>query len=148
MTAEAGARAVVAGAEIKSRSSSPRIDDQRVGALVVARIAGQDGQPMAERRRCDDQATAQEEAMPTIENYPLGYSQTEAQRLADQAAFLEDLTEDLLRRAGLCSGMRVLDVGCGVGDVSFLAARLVGEDGVVLGVDRAPCGGTLHSHLV
>ncbi|MBZ5598987.1 MAG: class I SAM-dependent methyltransferase [Acidobacteriia bacterium] len=33
--------------------------------------------------------------------------------------------------------MRVLDVGSGSGDVSFLAAELVGEGGNVLGVDRS-----------
>jgi ubiquinone/menaquinone biosynthesis C-methylase UbiE len=34
--------------------------------------------------------------------------------------------------------MRVLDIGCGVGDVSLVAARMVGRTGAVLGVDRAP----------
>jgi ubiquinone/menaquinone biosynthesis C-methylase UbiE len=34
--------------------------------------------------------------------------------------------------------MRVLDVGCAQGDVSFLAARLVGSTGFVVGVDRVP----------
>ncbi len=33
--------------------------------------------------------------------------------------------------------MRVVDVGCGPGDVSCLAARLVGPTGTVLGVDSA-----------
>ena len=33
--------------------------------------------------------------------------------------------------------MRVLDVGSGAGDVSFLAAELVGDDGSVTGVDRS-----------
>ena len=33
--------------------------------------------------------------------------------------------------------MRVLDVGCGTGDVLFLATRLVGPTGAVLGVDRS-----------
>jgi SAM-dependent methyltransferase len=33
--------------------------------------------------------------------------------------------------------MAVLDVGCGTGDVSFLADRLVGPTGTVLGVDRS-----------
>ena len=32
--------------------------------------------------------------------------------------------------------MRVLDVGCGVGDVSLLTASLVGPEGEVVGVDR------------
>jgi ubiquinone/menaquinone biosynthesis C-methylase UbiE len=34
--------------------------------------------------------------------------------------------------------MRVLDIGCGAGDVSFLAARLVGPEGAVIGVDKSP----------
>jgi len=75
--------------------------------------------------------------MTTLANYPLGYSEAEAKRLIDQGAMLEDLTGDLLSRAGLAPGMRVLDVGCGVGDVSLLAARLVAEKGSVLGVDRS-----------
>ena len=42
----------------------------------------------------------------------------------------------MLARAGLCPGLRVLDVGCGVGDVSLLARTLVGPSGSVLGIDR------------
>jgi SAM-dependent methyltransferase len=34
-------------------------------------------------------------------------------------------------------GMRVLDVGCGSGDVAFLAAQFVGPGGEVVGVDQA-----------
>jgi ubiquinone/menaquinone biosynthesis C-methylase UbiE len=34
--------------------------------------------------------------------------------------------------------MRVLDVGCGTGDVSFLAASIVGPEGMVIGVDKSP----------
>ncbi len=34
--------------------------------------------------------------------------------------------------------MKVLDLGCGIGDVSMLAARMVGRSGAVLGIDRAP----------
>jgi SAM-dependent methyltransferase len=68
--------------------------------------------------------------------YPLGYTEDEARRLATQATFFEDLTADVFRRAGIGVGMHVLDLGCGVGDVSFLAAGMVGATGAVLGVDR------------
>lgn len=45
------------------------------------------------------------------------------------------MTERLLTDAGIGPGMRVLDLGCGSGDVSFLLAKLVGEGGQVLGID-------------
>jgi ubiquinone/menaquinone biosynthesis C-methylase UbiE len=67
--------------------------------------------------------------------YVLGHAATELERLIRQAAFYGDLTEHTLRRAGLRPGMAVLDVGCGAGDVSFLAASIVGDTGRVIGVD-------------
>jgi SAM-dependent methyltransferase len=75
--------------------------------------------------------------MTTVSEYPLGYSDEERRRLEWQAALLEDISRDMLVRAGLAEGMCVLDLGCGVGDVAFLAARLVGPGGSVLGVDRS-----------
>lgn len=47
-----------------------------------------------------------------------------------------DITERLLRDAGIGPGMRVLDLGCGYGEVSRLVARLVGNEGQVVGVDH------------
>jgi len=70
-------------------------------------------------------------------NYMLGYSSDEQRRLIAQSALFEPLTRDAFARAGLGAGMRVLDLGCGVGDVSMLAARMVQPNGVVLGIDRA-----------
>ncbi|HEX9923525.1 MAG TPA: class I SAM-dependent methyltransferase [Anaerolineae bacterium] len=70
--------------------------------------------------------------------YVLGHSNEELDRLIKQAHFFGDLTEQVLRLAGLEPGMRVLDVGCGVGDVSFLAASLVGPEGEVIGLDKSP----------
>jgi 2-polyprenyl-3-methyl-5-hydroxy-6-metoxy-1,4-benzoquinol methylase len=75
--------------------------------------------------------------MSESQDYPLGYSADEARRLAEQGKLLEELTAEVFRRAGLAPGMQVLDLGCGVGDVSLLVARVVGPQGAVLGIDRA-----------
>jgi ubiquinone/menaquinone biosynthesis C-methylase UbiE len=69
--------------------------------------------------------------------YALGYSEREKERLIIQSRLYGELTERLFRMAGIQPGMSVLDVGCGVGDVSLLAATIVGPAGSALGVDRA-----------
>jgi ubiquinone/menaquinone biosynthesis C-methylase UbiE len=71
-------------------------------------------------------------------DYALGHSTGEIDRLIKQAAFIDTITERLLRSAGIAPGMRVLDLGCGAGDVSFLSARLVGASGSVVGIDNNP----------
>jgi 2-polyprenyl-3-methyl-5-hydroxy-6-metoxy-1,4-benzoquinol methylase len=68
--------------------------------------------------------------------YPLGHSAVELQRLILQAGMLRRTSERLLREAGLREGMRVLDLGSGTGDVSMLAADVVGPSGLVVGIDR------------
>ena len=74
---------------------------------------------------------------PTNETtYVLGHSHPEIQRLKTQAAILRPTTERLLRSAGIGPGMRVLDLGCGAGDVAILAAELVGPSGSVVAIDR------------
>jgi SAM-dependent methyltransferase len=70
--------------------------------------------------------------------YVLGRSEREAERLARQGQLFDATTRTLLERAGLRPGMRVLDLGCGSGAVSLLAAELVGPSGSVVGVDRNP----------
>ncbi|WP_437734392.1 methyltransferase domain-containing protein [Sorangium sp. So ce1335] len=49
---------------------------------------------------------------------------------------VDEMTGRLLADAGIGAGMRVLDVGCGRGDVSLMIAQLVGAQGQVVGVDR------------
>jgi cyclopropane fatty-acyl-phospholipid synthase-like methyltransferase len=56
--------------------------------------------------------------------YILGHSQEEIRRLMAQTAILRPFTDRLLRNAEIGPGMRVLDLGCGPGDVSMLAAEL------------------------
>lgn len=75
---------------------------------------------------------------PQGSTYVLGHADAEVQRLLLQGQLYDDYTEHALRLAGLRPGMRVLDIGSGPGDVSFIAARLVGPTGTVLGVDAAP----------
>ena len=70
--------------------------------------------------------------------YPLGHAADELDRIINVGRFFGDLTEHILHLAGLAPGMRVLDVGCGPGEVTFLAARLVGPEGTVIGVDLSP----------
>ncbi len=70
--------------------------------------------------------------------YVLASSPAELGRLTLQAMILRPITERLFREAGVKQGMRVLDLGCGPGDVSFLAAEIVGPSGWVTGIDQAP----------
>jgi SAM-dependent methyltransferase len=70
--------------------------------------------------------------------YVMGHNERERRRLALQAAITNPLTEQLLTRAGIAPGMNVVDFGCGVGDVTLIAARLVGRHGRVTAVDIDP----------
>jgi ubiquinone/menaquinone biosynthesis C-methylase UbiE len=69
--------------------------------------------------------------------YLLGHSKKELDRLSRQARTYDHLTRRVFHEAGIKAGMRVLDVGCGSGDVSFLVASIVGDTGEVVGADRA-----------
>ncbi len=80
-------------------------------------------------------SVVQRRADPT---YVLGRSRDEYVRLMAQAAVLAPMSRRLLAAAGVGPGMSVLDVGCGVGDLSMLAADIVGPTGHVLGVDLDP----------
>jgi SAM-dependent methyltransferase len=70
-------------------------------------------------------------------SYVLGHSERELARLGAQARLVDPITRRFLVEAGIGTGMRVLDVGSGTGDVAFLAAELVGRAGEVVGIDRS-----------
>src|SRR6516162_7329634 len=69
--------------------------------------------------------------------YPLGHKPNELNRLSAQARLCDPFTRVVFHSSGLTSGMRVLDVGSGGGDVAFLAAQIVGPEGEVIGTDRS-----------
>jgi 2-polyprenyl-3-methyl-5-hydroxy-6-metoxy-1,4-benzoquinol methylase len=69
--------------------------------------------------------------------YVLGHSGRELDRLSAQARLIDPITRRFFCEAGIASGMRVLDIGTGAGDVAFLAAELVGSTGEVVGIDRS-----------
>jgi SAM-dependent methyltransferase len=67
-----------------------------------------------------------------------GIGDDEVARLELQGGALAPATRMILTEAGIRPGMRVLDLGCGAGDVTFVAAGMVGPGGSVAGVDRSP----------
>ena len=69
------------------------------------------------------------------DDYALGRRDAETQRLILQHQIYGPLTRQFLVGAGVAAGMKVLEVGCGAGDVALLVAQLVGPQGQVVGVD-------------
>lgn len=69
-------------------------------------------------------------------DYVLGHSDFEMERLQIQAAVLADITRRLIGECNIQPGMRVLDIGCGAGDVAMLLAEAVGPSGLVVAIDR------------
>jgi SAM-dependent methyltransferase len=69
--------------------------------------------------------------------YQLGIDAAELERLDLQGRVLAPATRAILQIAGVGRGMRVLDLGCGAGDVTFVAAELVGSNGEIIGVDQS-----------
>jgi SAM-dependent methyltransferase len=70
--------------------------------------------------------------------YKFSSGEDELARLELQGTALAPATRMIFGAAGVQPGMRVLDLGCGVGDVALVAADLVGPNGYVVGVDRWP----------
>ncbi len=51
------------------------------------------------------------------------------------ASIGDDITRKLIERGEIKSGMKILDLGCGDGNVTFLLSNYVGSEGIVVGID-------------
>jgi ubiquinone/menaquinone biosynthesis C-methylase UbiE len=69
-------------------------------------------------------------------DYVLGHSAEEYERLRQQAQMLEPATKRIFQSISLRAGLSCLDVGCGPGEVMRLMGEIVGLTGRVTGLDR------------
>lgn len=69
--------------------------------------------------------------------YVLGSNPEELARLDQQAASIDRPTRMLMQAAGIRPGLRVLDLGTGLGHVARIAGEMVGPDGAVVGLDES-----------
>jgi ubiquinone/menaquinone biosynthesis C-methylase UbiE len=73
---------------------------------------------------------------PSSDSYVLLHGEQATKRLKLLARAKWPTTKTLLRRVGVRSGMRCLDVGCGNGAVTLKLALRVGPTGQAVGIDR------------
>lgn len=71
----------------------------------------------------------------SVDDYIMGRTSAEYQRLRLQAKILEPATRRILQQIGLQPGMRCLDVGCGPGEGMRLMGEMVSPSGHVTGLD-------------
>lgn len=76
--------------------------------------------------------------MPHDSRYVLATGEEGAERLRVVQSVHGPDTERLLLRAGLSQGMKVADIGCGIGTISCWMAEQVGPTGAVYGIDISP----------
>ena len=83
----------------------------------------------------------QEEARLLRDDYVLGYSADEYERLRRQGQTFEPVTRRLFQAIGLKPGWTCLDLGCGPGETMRLMGEFVGPSGEVTGLDRDATAG-------
>jgi SAM-dependent methyltransferase len=79
---------------------------------------------------------SEERAVTQPDHYLLGCSDAEKARLKRQSAALAPESDAQFEMIGIKPGERVVDLGCGPGDVLSLLGKRVGPTGSVLGIER------------
>lgn len=69
--------------------------------------------------------------------YVIGVGKDDEERLSLLNELFGKTSEDLLLKAGLKPGMRVLEVGCGTGSITKWIAKKIGDNGHVTAVDNS-----------
>lgn len=70
-------------------------------------------------------------------NYSLNYGSTDSQRLAIINKYYNPASIELLKKAGVTSGMSIAEVGCGHGDMLKAIQSMVHQDGKVYAIDHS-----------
>lgn len=73
----------------------------------------------------------------TETDYVLGTNEEEMERLGLQHRVWRPTTLECWRRAGITTGSRVIDIGCGPGYATIDLAEIVGRDGEVFAIERS-----------
>ena len=71
-------------------------------------------------------------------NYIIGVGKDDEERLSLLNELFGKTSKDLLLKAGLTPGMRILEVGCGTGNMTRWIAKQIGDNGHVTAVDISP----------
>jgi SAM-dependent methyltransferase len=131
----------VSGVPLIDPYRTPCTDPLKTGRAKLARVSGGWAGALLTALVLPYAATmAVPESTPEVggKDYALGRSSAETDRLIAQHHLYGPFTRQFLVGAGITSGMKVLDLGSGAGDVSLLLAELVGPQGQVVGVDNDP----------
>jgi len=107
-------------------------------AIVRERAIGPNEPSLPQARNClRGRLEACKQLMTSIrDDYVLGHSGDEYERLRRQAQALEPATRRVFQSIGLRPGWACLDVGCGPGESMRLMGEFVGPSGEVTGLDR------------
>jgi ubiquinone/menaquinone biosynthesis C-methylase UbiE len=121
---------------MRSRASDLAHDSSRMKTRMPWRPVGA---PVRRDQSSSDSRAAVASGVVTEQPpYALGSDEAEIARLDAQAAMSAPATRLLLEAGGRISpGMRVLDLGTGLGHVALDVADLVGQEGTVVGIDQS-----------
>lgn len=73
--------------------------------------------------------------MKTTQNYIISGGAEGKNRLNILSGILHEHTKSVLERNGVATGISFLDVGCGGGNVSVMAAQMIGNNGRITAID-------------